>query len=151
MKIKAARNVLLVVGIITFIINLIAVPVVTADVQPYIYVNTNGWWRDGGVFNTNSSTPIQAAVDDAIESDHVFVYNGTYTENVVVNKQITLQGEGVDKVSVTAKAHDHVFKIIADRVDISGFTIIGAMKKKTLVWIIPAVLWIIALFPITTS
>jgi len=131
MKIKATRNILIIVGMVIFIINLIAMPVMAANTQPDIYVNTNGWWRNSEVFNANISTPIQAAVDDATTNEHIFVYNGTYTENVIVNKQITLQGEGMDKVSVTAKAHDHVFKLIADQVDISGFTIIGAMKKKT--------------------
>ncbi|MCD4846069.1 MAG: right-handed parallel beta-helix repeat-containing protein [Methanosarcinales archaeon] len=92
-----------------------------------IYVNTTGWWRKGSVFNT-SSTPIQAAIDNAIKGEHVFVYNGTYTENVNINKQITLEGEGPDKVSVTAKSIYHVFTVNSDRVNISGFNIIG--KKK---------------------
>lgn len=51
-----------------------------------ICVNETDWWRDGGAFNA-SSTPIQHAVDNAIAGDSIYVYNGSYTENVNVNKQ----------------------------------------------------------------
>ena len=30
-----------------------------------ICINETGWWRDGGVFNANTTTSIQAASDDA--------------------------------------------------------------------------------------
>ena len=91
-----------------------------------LYVNESGWWRDGGVFNV-SETPIQVAVDNATAGGSVFVWNGSYSENVDVNKTLTLDGEGADVVTVTAAdPGDHVFEVKADYVNISGFVVRGA-------------------------
>jgi parallel beta-helix repeat protein len=93
---------------------------------PDIYVNTTGWWRDGGAFNANG-TPIQSAVDGADAGEMIFVRNGSYTENVDVDKTLTLRGEGADVVTVTAAdSGDHVFEVSADWVNISGFAVRGA-------------------------
>ena len=91
-----------------------------------LYVNESGWWRDGGTFNA-SGTPIQAAVDAADEGDAIYVWNGSYTDNVNVNKQLTLEGEGMDVVTVSMEdPDDHVFEVTADYVNLSGFTARGA-------------------------
>jgi len=92
-----------------------------------ICVNTSGWWREGSVLNSND-TPIQAAVDNATAGETmIYVYNGSYTENVNVNEQITLAGEGAGVVTVTAaSSDDHVFNVTADYVNISMFNISGA-------------------------
>ena len=91
-----------------------------------ICVNENGWWRDGSVFNA-SDTPLQAAVDNADVRGAIYVYNGSYTENLDVYKRITLIGEVRDVVTVTAaSADDHVFEVTANWVNISGFTVTGA-------------------------
>ena len=91
-----------------------------------LYVDESGWWRDGGVLNA-SDTPIQAAVDAADEGDAIYVWNGSYTDNVNVNKQLTLEGEGMDVVTVSMEdPDDHVFEVTADYVNLSGFTARGA-------------------------
>jgi len=91
-----------------------------------LYVDESGWWRDGGVLNA-SDTPIQAAVDAADEGDAIYVWNGSYTDNVNVNKQLTLEGEGMDVVTVSMEdPGDHVFEVTADYVNLSGFTARGA-------------------------
>jgi parallel beta-helix repeat protein len=94
--------------------------------SPGIYVNTAGWWRDGGAFYANR-TPIQSAVDGADVGETIFVRNGSYTENVDVDKTLTLRGEGADVVIVTAASStDHVFEVSAGWVNISGFAVRGA-------------------------
>ena len=91
-----------------------------------LYVNESGWWRDGGVFNAGG-TPIQAAVDAADSGDSIYVDSGNYYENVDVDKWLTLEGAGADVVTVAAAwAHDHVFEVIADYVNLSGFKVTGA-------------------------
>ena len=87
-----------------------------------IYVNETGWWQEGSTFNQNE-TPIHAAVDNATNGSHIFVYNGSYTENVVIDKSITLEGEGMDVVGVSAESFGNVFKIETSWVNISGFTL----------------------------
>jgi parallel beta-helix repeat protein len=72
-------------------------------------------------------TKIQYAVDNASAGYTIFVYNGSYTENVDVDKRLKLRGEGADVVTVTASSSkDHVLEVTADRVNISGFTVTGA-------------------------
>jgi S-layer protein (TIGR01567 family) len=72
-------------------------------------------------------TSIQVAIDAATSGDAIYVYAGTYVENVDVNKQLTLEGEGADVVTVTNHTSDSpVFNVTADYVNISGFTVTGA-------------------------
>jgi len=93
-----------------------------------ICVNTSGWWPAGGDFNV-SGMPIQHAIDNATVGDTICVKDGTYTENVDVNKQLTLRSENDSEVTIVhaANSNDHVFEIMfVDYVNISGFTVTGA-------------------------
>ena len=71
---------------------------------------------------------IQWAVDNASAGDTIIVRDGTYTENVDVNKRLTIKSEsGSDSTIVqAANQNDHVFEVTADYVNISGFTVEGA-------------------------
>jgi len=72
---------------------------------------------------------IQEAVNAARPGDTVYVYNGLYTENVYLDKEISVRSiSGMpDTNIVTAKnPHDHVFHVNANNVTISGFYINGA-------------------------
>jgi len=68
-----------------------------------------------------NTSPIQAAVDNAIAGDVICVASGNYTENVDITKQLTLRGEGADVVTVTAAdSSDHVFEVTAERQRVIG-------------------------------
>ncbi|RCV62838.1 CASH domain-dontaining protein [Methanophagales archaeon] len=92
-----------------------------------ICVVTTGWWQDGGAFQP-TDTPIQAAIDTAIPSDTICVKDGTYTENVDVDMQLTIRSEnGADSTTVNALyPNDHVFEVTGDYVSILGFSVNGA-------------------------
>jgi parallel beta-helix repeat protein len=79
----------------------------------------------GGTGGGNYST-IQAAVDAANPEDTVFVYGGTFFENVVINKTINLKGEDRNKTIINGSNLDNVILIQADWVNITGFTINGS-------------------------
>jgi len=70
---------------------------------------------------------IQAAVDAASDGDTIIVRDGTYVENVDVNKRLTIRSEnGADFTTVkSTKSYESIFEIRADHVNISGFTVIG--------------------------
>lgn len=68
-------------------------------------------------------TKIQDAIDNASSGDTVFVYNGTYYENVVINKNISLIGEDKNITIIDGERKDNVIKITNDYVNVSGFTI----------------------------
>ena len=86
----------------------------------------------GPVHNTDSGEwflTIQEAIDDdATLNGHVInVSEGTYTENVVIDKNITLQSSGAtaDTTIDAFNPSDYVVKITADGVTLDGFTITG--------------------------
>ena len=73
---------------------------------------------------------IQWAVDNASAGDTIIVRDGTYVENIDINKQLTIKSEnGSSNCIVQAKnSEDHVFYVTADNVTIKGFTVTGSGK-----------------------
>ena len=71
---------------------------------------------------------IQAAVNAATDGDTIIVRDGIYTENVNVNKSLTIKSEhGCDSTVVqAANSNDDVFDVTTDYVNIFGFTVEGA-------------------------
>jgi len=71
---------------------------------------------------------IQWAVDNATAWDTIIVRDGTYIENILVNKSLTIMSEnGSANCIVQANnSNDHVFNITADNVTIKGFTVKNA-------------------------
>jgi len=66
---------------------------------------------------------IQEAINSANEGDTIFVRNGTYYENVVVNKTISLVGEDMMTTIIDGSKAGTVVQITADNVSVSGFTV----------------------------
>lgn len=75
---------------------------------------------DDGVANF---TKIQDAVNNATSGSTIFVRNGTYHENVVVNKTVSLIGESREDTIVDCLRVGSVFVVIANNVSISNFTV----------------------------
>ncbi|MGQ9624901.1 MAG: right-handed parallel beta-helix repeat-containing protein, partial [Candidatus Bathycorpusculaceae bacterium] len=66
---------------------------------------------------------IQEAINAANPGDTIFVRNGTYYENLVINKSITLIGEHRDFTVIDGNGTDNVISVTADKVSIGCFTI----------------------------
>lgn len=66
---------------------------------------------------------IQAAINNAAPSDAIFVNEGLYCENVVVNKSVSITGENRNTTIIDGRGSGVVVKVVADSVNISGFTI----------------------------
>ncbi len=71
-------------------------------------------------------TTIQAAIDSAGPGDTVFVFSGTYNENVVLDKTISLMGESVDTTFINAGGVGDTVYLTASWANITGFTITGS-------------------------
>jgi len=66
---------------------------------------------------------IQSAVDNATPGDTVFVDQGTYYENIVVDKSISLVGENRSTTIIDGGSLGSVIMVSGSRVEISGFTL----------------------------
>lgn len=77
------------------------------------------------VGNGEDHGTIQDAINVATDGDTIIVRDGIYVENVIVDKSLTITSEnGPTNCIVNAlDQNDHVFNVISDWVNISGFTV----------------------------
>jgi len=66
---------------------------------------------------------IQAAINNATSGDTISVHPGTYYENIVVDKSITLIGENRSTTIIDGRGSGSVIIVGASHVEISGFTV----------------------------
>ena len=67
---------------------------------------------------------IKDAIDNASNGDTVFVYNGTYYENIEVDKSISLVGEDKNITIIDGDyVKNHVLYLLDDNITVNGFTI----------------------------
>jgi parallel beta-helix repeat protein len=66
---------------------------------------------------------IQAAINAANDGDTIFVTSGTYYENVVTNKSISIVGENKTNTIIDGSLNGNVVNITVSNVKVSGFTI----------------------------
>jgi nitrous oxidase accessory protein len=74
-------------------------------------------------------TMIQEAINNANDGDTLLVYNGTFSENVIVNRSVSIKsnsGDPDDTVIQAANPEEHIFNVTKNNVTISGFKITGA-------------------------
>ena len=75
------------------------------------------------IFVPTDFPTIQEAINNATDGDQVFVSNGTYHENVVVNKTINLVGEDRNITMIDADGGSFGVSVVSENVSIVGFTI----------------------------
>ena len=132
------------IGVIILILAFMSISATSVSAIPCkcgdISVNETGWWRVGGSFNA-SNTPIQHAVDNVTDGETVCVKDGVYTENVNLNKRLTLRSENGSSSTMVQAATPTTSVIIvaANYVNLSGFMVTGANAGSD--WIAGINLW----------
>ncbi|NOR47232.1 MAG: DUF1565 domain-containing protein [Methanosarcinaceae archaeon] len=81
------------------------------------------WYVDDDGGSGVDFTNIQNAIDAASDGDTVFVYNGTYYENINLKDGIMMQGESADVTTINGSGNKVVVE--AGNSTIAGFTITG--------------------------
>lgn len=79
------------------------------------------------VSSSDTYQSIQAAVDAALSGDEIIVRDGTYTENIIVHKSLTIRSENGQLTTFIEATNPalNVVEIIANQVNIEGFSISG--------------------------
>ena len=85
-----------------------------------IYVDDDA---DPSWYDTKHVKTIQEGIDAASIGNTVYVYSGTYYENIVVNKTINLIGESRENTVIDGTGFGDVVQLTACSVNISEFTI----------------------------
>ncbi|MCG2826452.1 MAG: right-handed parallel beta-helix repeat-containing protein [Thermoplasmatales archaeon] len=104
-----------------------------SNVDNYPFMEPSGWEEEPGpVNNLDKDTyynTIQEAIDDADSGDTIEVSNGTYYENVIINKTLTLIGEDRNTTIIDGSGTGDVVYISADGVNVSGFGITNSSSN----------------------
>ncbi len=66
---------------------------------------------------------IEDAIENATDGDTVYVFNGTYYENIRVDKTLLITGENKNTTIIDGMYNEFIIKIIKDSVTIKNFTI----------------------------
>ncbi len=116
------------IGVIIIFISVTMIPAVntytlhtniqTKNVEQF---NSNTLYVGGT--GPNNYTRIQDAINDASDGDTVFVYSGTYYENIIIDRSINVIGEDKMTTIIDGSGSDRVVKIVADMINMGGFTI----------------------------
>ena len=107
-----------------------------ACTQGDICVNTTGWWRHNAAFNA-TSTQIQYAIDNATTGNAIYVFAGSYQEDIVINTSISLGGASRDNTTILRNTEtNQVVFIGASNVSIDGFKIDGGASPYATVHLI---------------
>lgn len=88
---------------------------------------------DGG--NGSQEDPfntIKEAVNASVDGDIVMVFNGTYHENINIDKTIFLYGSGSNETKIQGVEEEPTVLISEDGVTVQGFNISGAELETTL-------------------
>jgi parallel beta-helix repeat protein len=91
------------------------------------YVESDGDDANGGESSSDAWATIQYAIDhdEVDEGDTIYVGEGTFTEALVIDKGVTLYGEGSDTVIQGDDSDTTVLTISADDVTLEFFAVEG--------------------------
>jgi parallel beta-helix repeat protein len=89
--------------------------------------NKNMFYVD--IDGSTNFTSIQQAIDIAPVNYTIFVYDGHYNENIIINKTIHLMGENPLTTIIDGKGLEDVIFISANNVIVENFTIINSGKQ----------------------
>jgi len=106
------------------------------QMDPYPFTIPNGWEVSKPVQNLNteeSFATIQKAIDDpnTLDGHSIHVWSGVYNEDIVIDKQISLIGNGSDETIIYGNRDESVVNITSDKVTFRGFGITHSMDDFT--------------------
>jgi len=80
----------------------------------------------------DASQTIQEAINAATPSDTIHISSGVYFEHIIINKSITIVGEGWTSTIINGNQSGTIAEILSDNVSLCGFTLCDAEKAIAL-------------------
>lgn len=74
-------------------------------------------------------TTIDAAIENATDGDTLLVYDGDYHGNIIINKPLSLIGNGSSTVNIIGGGNNDVIRFTKDNVVVSGVAIMNSGKS----------------------
>ena len=78
-------------------------------------------------------TSIQNAIDGSSAGDIIIVYNGSYNEDIEINKSISIIGQNKESTFIIGNNSFNLIKIKSQNVNITGFSIQNAIASGILI------------------
>jgi hypothetical protein len=91
--------------------------------QPEVTVSAASVYYVGG-FGVGNYSSIQEAIDDAESGDHIHIYQGTYLENILIDKELALFGD--EETIIDGKHLSDTVYIRADNVALVGVRVVNS-------------------------
>jgi len=118
------KKVALVIELTLLLLGTTVIPSIAQETQKTLSPTLRGEWLYVGGSGPGNHTTIQNAIENATDGDIVFVYQGIYYENVLINKSISLLGENQMLTIIDGQEIDgHIVSILAPAVILKQFTL----------------------------
>ena len=100
-------------------------------------VDVPSYWTKGLVRNTDTSTDyykIQHAIDNASAGDILHVWAWTYHENIEIDEQISIIGNGTTNTTING-TWDRIITVSSDDVTVKNLKLVSGSNTTSLVYI----------------
>ena len=113
----------LAVGLILLFVETSIIPVTSHNIDKPTLPTSSGKCLYVGGSGPGNYTRIQDAINNASDGDIIFVFNGTYLENILIDKTIQLIGQDRYATRIQGKNNENVITLAYDSTFVSGFSL----------------------------
>ena len=121
----------LVVGIILLFIGICIVPAMAQNIEKPLPASRGNWLYVGGS-GPGNYTKIQDAINNAVNGDTVYVFQGIYNESLIIDKSLTALGEDKNNTVIDGQfKKTKIVQLNANNINFSGFKITHCSPNET--------------------